>query len=138
MITSPSSVAADPDRGLHGTTVATHALPESRRSPGLAREILRAALTSFPADVVDVAELLLSELATNAVLHAEPLLILRLAITGHKINVSVEDASYGAPVPREASADDSNGRGLLLVDAMADSWGWAETETGKRVWFELS
>jgi len=117
-----------------------HALPESLHSPALARSLVRTALPSFPADTLDVAELLVSELATNAVVHAQSMLVVHLEVAGQWARVSVEDCSFGRPVPEQHEPFDDavGGRGLWLVDTLADSWGWETTSTGKRVWFELS
>jgi anti-sigma regulatory factor (Ser/Thr protein kinase) len=100
---------------------------------------MRDALAGFADDQVGVAELLVSELATNAIVHAESMLIVHVEVSAGGFKVSVEDCSYVEPMPRWDVPDDSpGGRGLLWVDAMADSWGWERTETGKLVWFALA
>ncbi|MDX3855388.1 ATP-binding protein [Streptomyces sp. AK02-01A] len=55
------------------------------------------------------------------------------------VRIEVDDASSGRPQQREPGADDCDGRGLLLVDALSDRWGVsARPGIGKRVWSELT
>jgi len=111
-------------------------LPNSRRSPALARTLLRQALLGCPPAKVEAAELLVSELVTNAVRHAETDLLLHIALDP-RIHVAVEDTSADPirePLP---FGDDDSGRGLAIVEAMAASWGWERTRFGKQTWFEL-
>jgi anti-sigma regulatory factor (Ser/Thr protein kinase) len=117
-----------------------HAFPESLHSPSLARSVIRTALADFSVDTVEIAELLVSELATNAILHARSMLVLHLDVAEDRVTVGVEDCSFDRPEPRQSSPlDDAvGGRGLWLVETLASSWGWETTSTGKRVWFELA
>jgi anti-sigma regulatory factor (Ser/Thr protein kinase) len=132
---APAAAEADVDRTRSSAT--SHPLPNNLRSPALARSILRAALADAPTDTVDVAELLVSELVANAVMHAQTRSTLHIEVAGPRLTVSVEDCSSTAPVLRRQAPFDGSigGRGLLLVDGMADAWGWEPTATGKRVWF---
>ncbi|MBT2415357.1 ATP-binding protein [Streptomyces sp. ISL-12] len=89
--------------------------------------------------------LLVSELVTNAVVHTGRPAVLRLCLPGKKpeaaedatVRLEVADASGRAPVFRCADGDATGGRGLALVDGLADRWGWSRDETGKRIWCEL-
>ncbi|MFK0169211.1 ATP-binding protein [Streptomyces sp. NPDC090306] len=86
--------------------------------------------------------LLVSELVTNAVVHTGSPAVLRLSLPGAEaeestVRLEVADGSSRAPVPRCAEGDDTNGRGLALVDGLADRWGWTAEGTGKRIWCEL-
>jgi anti-sigma regulatory factor (Ser/Thr protein kinase) len=56
---------------------------------------------------------------------------------GDLLSVRVHDSSPDAPVLRSAGEDDESGRGLLLVDAVTDAWGYRVTADGKVVWFEI-
>jgi len=53
------------------------------------------------------------------------------------VRLEVVDASTWAPRPRCADGDDTNGRGLALVDGLADRWGWSPEGAGKRIWCEV-
>ena len=85
-----------------------------------------------------VAELLVSELVTNALRYGlQPMrLIARRA--EHGLRIEVHDARPGEPPRlRRANPDSLNGRGMVLVDALANRWGWSEFGGSKQVWFEL-
>jgi anti-sigma regulatory factor (Ser/Thr protein kinase) len=86
--------------------------------------------------------LLVSELVTNAVVHTGRPAVLRLALPHvvteeATVRLEVADHSGRAPVPRCAGDDATGGRGLALVDGLADRWGWSVEATGKRIWCEL-
>jgi anti-sigma regulatory factor (Ser/Thr protein kinase) len=89
-------------------------------------------------DERDVVALLVSELVTNAIRHGRPPLTVRAEHIDGAVTVGVEDASSTLPVPAEdTSWDASGGRGLHLVEALADCWGVTRNRNGKRVWFRL-
>ncbi|MGW2417898.1 ATP-binding protein [Streptomyces sp. NPDC001709] len=99
--------------------------------------------------------LLVSELVTNAVVHTGHTAVLRLSLPGAEpeaateepervpvpaavtVRVEVADNSSRAPVPRCAGGDATGGRGLALVDCLADRWGWSPEGAGKSIWCEL-
>ncbi|MGN9760904.1 ATP-binding protein [Streptomyces sp. SD31] len=86
--------------------------------------------------------LLISELVTNAVVHTGCPAVLRLSLPGAAqesatVRLEVADRSDRAPVPRCADDDATGGRGLALVDGLADRWGWSCEGAGKRIWCEL-
>jgi anti-sigma regulatory factor (Ser/Thr protein kinase) len=89
-------------------------------------------------DVVDKTRLLVTELTTNAVVHAHS--PIRLTVEPHDDHVRVEvrdDDPCPPPPPREPDADATSGRGLWLVDALANRWGVNHNERGKTIWFEV-
>ncbi|QNS04579.1 ATP-binding protein [Streptomyces xanthii] len=116
------------------------------RSVGRARSLFREQAGSWGLDpaVIDTAELLLSELMTNAYRHAaDPPgreVRARAILAGGRLRVQVTDASEVLPVVRAASVEDESGRGLALVAVLADEWGAERREpgVGKVVWFELA
>ncbi|MEU9978975.1 ATP-binding protein [Streptomyces sp. NPDC051014] len=121
-------------------------LPRHARSVGRARQLFReqAASWGLSQEVTGTAELLLSELMTNAYRHAKAPagreIRARCTVTDARVRVTVTDAGDGLPVPGTASPDAESGRGLALVAALADDWG-AERRAcgiGKEVWFELA
>lgn len=86
--------------------------------------------------------LLVSELVTNAVVHTGRPAVLRLSLPHvvteeATVRLEVADHSGRAPVPRCAGDDATGGRGLALVDGLADRWGWSVEATGKRIWCEV-
>jgi anti-sigma regulatory factor (Ser/Thr protein kinase) len=93
--------------------------------PQRLRRIVRAALTSWGhPDLADTAQLLLTELATNALRHAHgPDIGVRVRLRDNCCLIEVNDGSPSTPVPRCAGPDDENGRGLLLVESLAVAWG---------------
>jgi anti-sigma regulatory factor (Ser/Thr protein kinase) len=82
-------------------------------------------------------ETLVSELATNAVLHARTPFHVAVIRTGDQLRVSVTDASREQPVKRSYAPTQPTGRGLRIVDALADRWGVDDEADGKTVWFEI-
>jgi anti-sigma regulatory factor (Ser/Thr protein kinase) len=80
-------------------------------------------------------ELVVSELVTNAIRHAEAPIRLRL-IQDQCLICEVADGSNSAPHPRRARSLDEGGRGLLLVGQLTDRWGTRHTPTGKIIWTE--
>ena len=95
------------------------------------------------ASVTDIAVLLTSEIVTNAVLHAGPhdsltATVLNLSQSDGVTRVEVVDANVPLPVVGDRNLDRKSGRGLLLLDALADSWGVTAGGDGKLVWFEVN
>ncbi|WP_199841480.1 ATP-binding protein, partial [Streptomyces scabiei] len=86
-------------------------------------------------DAAFVTELVVSELVTNAIRHAEPPVRLRL-IHDRSLICEVSDASSTAPHMRRARTYDEGGRGLLLVAQLTRRWGTRPTSTGKTIWTE--
>jgi hypothetical protein len=106
-------------------------------APGIARDIVRAYLRDEDLETMcDDALLLTSEVVTNSVVHARGPISLGLARQGPVLRVEVGDHSRGSIAVPETSPDTS-GRGLKLLDAVADRWGTDATADGKVVWFEL-
>lgn len=103
-----------------------------------ARQFVRSSLAGTPPDVVDEAELLVSELVTNAVLHAHTEVEVRAWARAGRVHVRVRDREpYLAPAPRERGLDACTGRGLRLVEDLAAGFGVECDKCGKTVWFEL-
>jgi anti-sigma regulatory factor (Ser/Thr protein kinase) len=115
----------------------TYELPANTTSARLARELVRSNLAGFDVTMIEVAELLVSELVTNAVAHAQSAPTMRIDVSRQGIKVAVHDDAPGPVTVQDAADDAPGGRGLLLVDSLAASWGWAPTDMGKRVWFTL-
>jgi anti-sigma regulatory factor (Ser/Thr protein kinase) len=112
-------------------------------APGAARQAVRTWFQSRDCgdDATDTAALLVTELVSNAVVHANgPSLWLTVdETTADVLHVAVRDGSVDIPrhSPQMPDVRQKGGRGLFIVDALATSWGWEPLRTGKRVWFEL-
>jgi len=101
-----------------------------------ARRFVREALRDQSSEIVDAAELMACELATNCVQHAR--CDFELAIhSQEEIRVEVRDTDQGRPVVGFPAAADPSGRGLRIVEAMSDNWGIIPSRSGKTVWFAL-
>ncbi|MGW0123006.1 ATP-binding protein [Streptomyces sp. NPDC003327] len=86
-----------------------------------------------------VAELLTSELVTNALIHTDHGAVVTATVVPHQLRVEVRDFVPGLAAPLVPPADDgTHGRGLVLVQELADSWGVVAHGVGKVVWFELN
>lgn len=86
---------------------------------------------------MDAVTLLTSELVTNAVRHAPPPLDLVLQHGEPGIRVEVTDSSPDIPYNPRPDLDHEGGRGLWLIEILADRWGHHAHGAGKAVWFEL-
>jgi anti-sigma regulatory factor (Ser/Thr protein kinase) len=90
------------------------------------------------------AQMIVSELVTNAIeastlLPERPPVSLRLLLTGKSLVIEVWDYSPLGLEPREADAGDECGRGLTVVAALSDRWGWERTDSRRKVvWAELA
>jgi anti-sigma regulatory factor (Ser/Thr protein kinase) len=102
------------------------------------RFAVRATVAAGWEDHVDDVALLTSELATNAVLHGQRPIVVTVEAREDRLRVEVEDAAAAMPAELELGPEVERGRGLAIVDAVADEWG-AERVAGKGkvVWAEL-
>ncbi len=98
-------------------------LAPSPTSPASAREFLRAALSDCDEHILEVLAVLTSELVTNAVLQAATTIRMEVRRSGGRIRVEVSDRSTEQPVLRAPTTEEGAGRGLLIVSALAESWG---------------
>ena len=105
-----------------------------------ARRYVLGALGNVSESVADAAALLVSELSANAVRHTATHFTLTLDLTADHIRVSVTDSGPGQPVVRNPEPTEPSGRGLQIVEALADEWGIvpAPAGHGKTVWFTLA
>jgi PAS domain S-box-containing protein len=116
-------------------------LPGGARAPAIARATVEALPAgSLDAPLAHTARLLASEIVTNSVVHGgggeDDWIGLDVALSPGGVRVEVTDHGPGfAVVPERPDPEDTRGRGLFLVDALADRWGSADG--GTRVWFEV-
>ena len=106
-------------------------------APQLARAAIQEALSERPADLRDIAVLLADEIVTNAVVHCGGRIEMSLVESPGRIRVEVSDTSAALPLVRPPTAGGERGRGMLIVDSLASSWGVIRRTDGKSVWFQL-
>jgi anti-sigma regulatory factor (Ser/Thr protein kinase) len=113
--------------------------PATPSSVAAARRLVRDAVMAFGLrDLDDRAELLASELVTNAVRHARgPVRVRASHRSTRTITVTVCDEASALPKLEHRERSDDRGRGLQIVDTISDRWGVETRENGKCVWFEL-
>ena len=87
--------------------------------------------------VCEIVELLVSEVATNALVHGAGDVRVDVRTQGRAVRIEVSDDSTAVPVPRDAGLDSESGRGMALVDALSSRWGTDARPDGKTVWFEV-
>lgn len=111
-------------------------LPPEAASVPTARRFVRATLRALGLDgACEVAEVLVSELATNAVLHARTEFTVEVEAEDERVQILVTDGSGVVPRQRSYGPESTTGRGIGLVDALSTSWGVERAPVGKTVWF---
>jgi anti-sigma regulatory factor (Ser/Thr protein kinase) len=111
------------------------ALPATATSPSRARTFVASRLAGW--GLADDADALLatSELVTNALLHARTAMTLRVVRVGDDgVRIEVSDGSVAPPRGRHFTVESGTGRGLRLLDSIADEWGVSAHDGGKTVW----
>ncbi|MFG3200466.1 SpoIIE family protein phosphatase [Streptomyces sp. NPDC048192] len=130
-----------PEAPPAGGRLQQHVAPGDPEALTQARHLIRAAVRSWGyRDQADEIELVADELITNALMHTEgsAVVTLRALDSGQrKLRIEVEDSSSALPRRREPDEDGVSGRGLLLVDMLADGWGVEARGGGKAVWCEF-
>jgi anti-sigma regulatory factor (Ser/Thr protein kinase) len=132
------------EQGARGAPIYSAAVPSlecpaDRTAPSKARRFVADTLHSWgiagptSADAV----LLVSELVTNALLHARSAPTVELSRDGDRVRIGVRDDSPVVPRRRKYANDAATGRGIALVEQLATDWGSERVGDGKRVWFEL-
>jgi anti-sigma regulatory factor (Ser/Thr protein kinase) len=119
-------------------SLVTTVFPAVAPSAAGARRFVASALRreGIHPDQIDLAALLTSELVTNAFLHARTETRVSVRVDD-VVHVEVFDAGNGGVALLAADVDETHGRGLHIVDALADRWGHDDGPNGSRVWFEV-
>ncbi len=114
-------------------------LPPDASSASLARRLVRRAMAAMDNDgAVDAAQLAVSEIVTNALVHAAPPYRLRVLLADQGLRVELRDGSSRLPLTRAFGNAAPTGRGLRLVESLVSRWGAHPAPHGKVVWFEIS
>ncbi|MDI3389451.1 ATP-binding protein [Streptomyces sp. B-S-A8] len=140
--THDESTTREPNQNQeHLSPAAENCRHFSRRKANVpaARRYVADALTRWDhVQRLDDIRLCVSEMVTNALLHApvaDGLILVRLELHSLHVLIEVQDSGDGTPAQGPARQTDGGGRGLFLVDALADDWGvTARQGPGKRVW----
>ncbi len=125
---------------IAGALSATATFDQDLASGRAARRFMAETLSQWDlGDLLDSVNLLVTELVTNAVVHAESDAEVAVVLTPTTLRVEVADRGGGAALPKDAATFDTSGRGMALVDAMASAWGTTpRADGGKVIWFELA
>ena len=108
------------------------------QSAGSARRFVETTLEEWDcADSLEIVKLLVSELVTNAVVHAGSDAEVVVQLTPSVLHIEVMDDSPVMPVLRKPGSSDTSGRGLALVENFASAWGTRRLAHGKSVWFDV-
>ena len=130
----------DPERDALAPAVSPRSrrwlLPSEPASIGRARHAVLRTCQAWELADVSSAELVVSELVANGVLHGWGHIALRLFDTGDGLRIEVEDSNPSPPVTTDGHANRLGGYGMQIVERLAD-WGWRPSGTGKLVWAKV-
>lgn len=116
----------------------TRAFPNSPASVARARAFVRRSAADLAPEVADEVELMVSELATNAVRHTRAGFEVRVDRDGDRLRIAVADEGDGAPTVKNPEPRSLSGRGLWIVEQLAHDWGIEASGGGKAVWFTVA
>ena len=108
--------------------------PAEVTSVAAARAFAAEQLRAEQAELVETMKLIVSELATNAVLHATSTFEVAIERVRGGVRLEVTDGGDGQPQMRELGPTSTSGRGLHIVETLADAWGWSDNGVTKTVW----
>lgn len=110
-----------------------------RSSVSASRQFVDGAVSDLPPEVRDAAVLMMSELATNAVVHAATGFEVGITRSETTLRVEVTDVGGGRPALRSPTSREPHGRGLQIVKELSDQWGMSalDDQAGKTIWFEI-
>ena len=113
-------------------------LPVDLRAAATARALLRGAMAERDGTPCADALVMISEIVTNAVRYTRSVLHVSMTVDDLTLRVEVTDDNPVVPTASAVDLDRTSGRGLQIVDELADCWGVVRTQGGKAVWFEIS
>lgn len=96
-------------------------------------------LAGLPAPTLEAVALMVSELATNCIRHAQTGFELGIDIGHDQVRIEIADAGKGRPAIKSPQPSEPSGRGLRMVELLAENWGVisANSAQGKTVWFSV-
>jgi anti-sigma regulatory factor (Ser/Thr protein kinase) len=116
----------------------TRKFPPAPESVPAARRFATEALSELDPGALQEVELMVSELATNCVRHAHTAFELTIRSARGRVRIEVTDRAQGTPTMRSPAPDEPTGRGLQIVNMLAEAWGVeCSTRAGKTVWFTV-
>ncbi|WP_405621342.1 SpoIIE family protein phosphatase [Streptomyces sp. NBC_00076] len=125
--------------GIEPDDVAEWRLPLDPAGAGRARAAVREQLHEWGlAGLADPAELMVSEIVTNALRHSHSRPVDLRLVRGDTLLCEVDDDDHDLPTLLNADPGGESGRGLRVVSTLAREWGASRTKAGKTVWFELT
>lgn len=135
MVDGPGAI-----RSEHGSARATRVFPRELTSVAASRHWIRRVLVGHGAGEArcDDAELIVSELVTNALRHGLGEVVARVTVAGDEVQIAVTDSGAELPQLRAQRTDQIGGMGLYIVQRVAGAWGVAPFPGGKTVWATLS
>jgi anti-sigma regulatory factor (Ser/Thr protein kinase) len=115
-------------------------MPPDLSAPAYVRQWLRDMLqgSGVTSEVLGDTLLVVDELVSNSVVHAATPIVVTLEYSRNACRCSVRDRCASGPLPRLVERADGSGRGLRLVNAIANAWGVERSATGTTVWAEIS
>lgn len=121
------------------TVTSTIVLKPDSHAPSVARQYVEDHSDHLPAELIADAQLLVSEIVTNALRHGRGAITLRVRLDEPRLGIAVTDEGPGVPTQRDPGIEEASGRGLLIVDAVARAWGVDSVPgaDGKTVWFDI-
>jgi anti-sigma regulatory factor (Ser/Thr protein kinase) len=139
-ICPPHAFADDASAASDGEPCVRSWLAPDGNAPRAARWLVSHALSGWGLDghILENAQLTVSELVTNAVVHGGTALSLHVHRLADGVRIEVCDGGEGVPTRQRVAATAGSGRGLAIIDALATRWGVSRSAHDKTVWAELA
>ena len=115
----------------------TQSFPPDTAAVRRTRRFVADSLDGVGDELVENAILMTSELASNSIRHAKSRFTVKVDVTGAAVRIEVSDDGGGRPSKRTPTANEVTGRGLLIIDNLADDWGTTTRAGRTTVWFLL-